>query len=45
MTALRPGGQAEPLGADHGSLAYGVPPSPPGTIFALPSPAGSACRR
>ncbi|MGW4485209.1 FHA domain-containing protein [Amycolatopsis sp. NPDC004368] len=35
MTAMRSGGQAEPLGADHGSLAYGVPPAAPGTIFAL----------
>ncbi|WP_033293521.1 hypothetical protein [Amycolatopsis jejuensis] len=26
---------AEPLGPDYGSLAHGVPPSPPGTIFAL----------
>ncbi|MET7995314.1 FHA domain-containing protein [Amycolatopsis sp. NPDC005232] len=35
MTALRSGGPAESLGADHGSLAYGVPPAAPGTIFAL----------
>ncbi|MDT8912486.1 FHA domain-containing protein [Amycolatopsis sp. PS_44_ISF1] len=26
---------AEPLGADHGSLAFGVPPAVPGTVFAL----------
>lgn len=34
MTAMRAKG-AEPLGADHGSLAYGVPAAAPGTVFAL----------
>jgi hypothetical protein len=35
---------AQPLSATHGSLALGVPPSTPGTIFALAITGGIAIK-